>query len=101
MKPRTRRLLLGGLVTAAAAVGVSWLLTNERSPLDEYLLWNPGIRNFWGLLNFPSYLAGSIAAGNPHNVNEPVAWTAFFLQWLLIGIFITAIAGMFRRTTTR
>jgi len=100
MNPKTRNLLLGGFLAAISAAIISWLLTNELSPLNEYLLWHPQMRNFWGMLNFPSYLAGAMAAGNPHNVNEIVAWSVFFFQWMLIGILLTAIGGMFFRRKT-
>ncbi len=83
-------------MSISAAI-ISWLLTSESSQLSEYLLWHPQMRNFWGMLNFPSYLAGATAADNPHNANEIVAWTVFFLQWMLIGILLTAIGRMFFR----
>ena len=95
MSPKIRNLLLGGFLMSISASIISWLLTNELSPLSEYLLWHPQMRNFWGILNFPSYLAGAIMAGNLHNVNEVVAWTVFFLQWMLTGILLTAIGRVF------
>lgn len=98
MNLKIRNLLLGGFLVSISAAFVSWLLTNELSPLNEYLIWHPQMRNFWGILNFPSYLAGALAAGNPHNVNEIVAWTMFFLQWMLTGVFLTVIGRvLFRR----
>lgn len=94
MNSKIRNLFLGGFLVSLSAAIISWLLTNELSPLNEYLLWHPQMRNFWGMLNFPSYLAGAITTGNPHNINEIVAWTVFFLQWMLIGILLTAIGRM-------
>lgn len=91
MLPRIHNLFLGGLLTAILAAGFSWLLTSEKSPLAEYLLWHPQIRNSWGLINFPSYLAGAMIAGNPHNISEPVAWMVFFLQWMITGILLIVI----------
>jgi len=95
MNSKIRNLLLGGFLISISVALMSWLLTNELSPLNEYLLWHPQMRNFWGMLNSPSYLAGAMAAGNPHNLNEIVAWTVFFLQWMLTGILLTAIGGVF------
>jgi hypothetical protein len=95
MNYELRNLLLGGLLLAIMASIISWLLTNELSPLNEYLLWHPQLRNLWGLLNFPSYLVGAILTGNPHNVIGIIAWAIFFLQWMLIGILITAIGRIF------
>ena len=91
MKTKSLRLILGGVVSVIIASGVSWLLTSESSPLDAYLLQNPSLRNFWGMLNFPSYLIGSLIAGNPHSVNELVANIVFFVQWVLIGVLVAAI----------
>jgi len=88
---------LVGIIFSVLATIVSWLLTNESSPFSDYLLWNPRLRNYWGMLNFPSYLAGAMAAVNPHNVNEFVAWSVFLIQWMLFGIIVTVIGGAFWR----
>jgi len=98
---KMRYLLLGGFLLSVLATIVSWLLTNELSPLNEYLLWHTQMRNFWGMLNIPSYIIGALTAGNPHNVNIPAAYTAFFIQWMLIGIIITAILRLFMRPRPR
>ncbi len=87
-----RIIFSGGIFTVILATIISWLLTGESSPLNNYLLWNPGLRNFWGMLNFPSYLAGAMMEGNPHNVNLFIAWTVFLVQWFMVGIIIMIIA---------
>lgn len=98
MNAKISILFLGGIITCFLATGISWLLTNETSPLDDYLLWHPRLRNLWGMLNFPSYLAGALAKGNSHNIDELVAWAVFLIQWTLVGIIITAIySNSFRR----
>lgn len=93
-----RALLLGGFLTVILAASISWLL-DINSPLTsvEHPLWYSEMREQWARFNIPSYIIGALAAGNPHNVNEPVAYTAFFVQWMLIGIIITAILRLFLR----
>lgn len=97
MRGNLRSAFFAGLATAVIALVVSWLITNESSPLDNYLLYNPELRNIWYALNFPSYFAGAATNGYAHSVNESVAWLVFLLQWFAVGFFIVAIGGVGHR----
>jgi len=88
-----RNLFFGSFFVAVSAIIISWLLTGESSPFAEYFLQNPSLPNFWGLINFPSYIAGSLAGNNLHSVNELVVWAVFFIQWFLIGLFFILVCN--------
>jgi len=102
MNSKIRSLLLCGFLTAILAALLSWLLDINSPPSSvEYSLWYSQMREGWSRLNIPSYIIGAIASGSPHGMNEPVAYTAFFIQWMLIGIIITAILRLFIKLFTQ
>ena len=90
-----RLLFLCGIFAILLALSLSWLLTNDLSPLSDFLLWHPQMRNNWAMLNFPSYLAGTLAARNPHNTNNFVFWTFFLIQWFLTGVVLAMVSKAF------
>lgn len=79
-------MFFSGVTTVILASIASWLLSTEFSPFSNYLLHNPAVPNLWGTANVPSYLIGAFAAGNAHDINTTVAWIAFFVQWMLVGM---------------
>lgn len=87
-----RKALFGGFIGMLIALALSWLIDGETSPLSRYFLYSGGdIQNLWWSLNFPSYFVGALVAGNPHSVNESVAWSVFLIQWFAIGFVLTTI----------
>ncbi len=93
-----RFLFSGGFLTVILAALISWLFDINSPPSSvEHSLWYSQVREQWLMLNIPSYIIGAIASGNLHGMNEPVAYTVFFIQWMLVGITITAVLRLFLR----
>lgn len=76
---------------------LSWLLmTDTSSPLREYLLYHPALRNLWGDLNFP-VLAFMSITGLP-NV-DTVFYFLIFAQWfLIVWTVLVAVRWISKRT---
>ena len=79
--------------TGLVACFLTWLLmVDTSSPLQGYLLHNPGLRNVWGRLISP-VLGISLLLGLPPS--DFVAYPLVFLQWFLIAL----VAGKSIKTT--
>lgn len=88
---KLKRCILVGIVCAAAAIVISWLLTSEGSPLYEYLLQHTAAKNLWNLLNVIPYIVSGVVADNPHTPSESIFWTLLIFQWFILGFFTAYI----------
>jgi len=95
MRMLINRTVGAGLVLGLLACLLSWLLmTDTSSPLQEYLLHNPALRNVWGNATFP-VLAAMIVLGLPES--DYVLFPLVFLQWFVIGCSVAFVAKRIRR----
>ncbi len=100
MKSDTKNNFIFGLLSGAIATFVSWIIVSENSPLAEYFLWNPSVRNQWGILNFPIYLI--IIFLNPTSYLEPiVTFLLMLIQWTIIGYFLKWFFGILMKIVKR
>lgn len=88
---KLKRCILIGVVCAAAAIVISWLLTSESSPLYEYFIHHTTVKNLWNLLNVVPYIVSGIVAGNPHAPSESIFWTLLIIQWFTLGFLVAYI----------
>jgi hypothetical protein len=91
------RLLLVGVVVVAAQV-VSWFVFSSRSPLDDYFLWNPAIRNGWALLNLPGSYVGILVSGNLHQPSPLGEMFGRGLQWAGLASVVSLVLPTRRST---
>jgi hypothetical protein len=90
-----KRILVVGASLGLAACFLTWLLgTGTSSPLQQYLLFNPWLRNFWGSLNFP-VLAVAMILRLPDT--SLIGYLLVFLQWFVLGSFGSLILGILLR----
>ena len=77
------------VVVGLLACFLTWLLmTDTSSPMREYLLQNPTLRNFWGLMIFPVMVVSALLDLPPSDI---VMYPLVFAQWFGIS-YIIAIA---------
>ena len=94
MSPKLKFHLRFSVNVLIFACALGWFIAGESSPLYEYFLWHVGIKNFWGMLNFPSFLASVLIGG--HSGNDFVFYAAFAFQWFIIGLALSSIVLAFR-----
>ena len=83
IKPR----LVFSALLALGAILITWLLQGESSPLADYFLWHPGLRNFWAILNAVPYIVAAILTDE-----SIVLFTILqFIQWFIIGFVLWSL----------
>ena len=83
VKPR----LVFSVLLALGAILMTWLLQGESSPLADYFLWHPGLRNFWAILNVVPYIIAEILTDE-----SIVLFTILqFIQWFIIGFVLWSL----------
>ena len=86
-----KRTLVVAALVGLGACFLTWLLmVDTSSPLQGYLLHNPGLRNLWGRLILP-VLAISLFLGLPSS--DFVGYPLVFLQWFLITLGVGWVAN--------
>ena len=84
MSIRKTRVIVG-IAFALAALIITWLLTEETSPLYNYFLFHVGLKNIWAFLNFIPFMAVLILTRGNFLPELLVSELAISLQWFLIG----------------
>ena len=93
MSRKTKFHLTFTLITLALASVISWLITFETSPLYAYFEDDSILINLWrGLHLFPALVSG-------FGIKSSVFVTAFIIQWLVIGLVLSAVVWRFRQGT--
>ena len=86
------RLMSGiGFAVGIIACAVTWLVMSEASPMNDYFLHNPSMRNFVGMLNFPVFIVATLFR-LPDSINVAIFLT--FLQWFVLGFLASIILGL-------
>lgn len=91
MSPKTRFRLTFTLITLALASVIGWLIAVEASPLSEYFDNDSLLLNFWRGL----HLLPALASG--FGIKNSVFVTTFIIQWLVIGLVLSAVVWRFRK----
>ena len=88
-----KRALIMAFVWGLVALGVTLLLKSENLPFDSYLYRSPILTAVYGLLNLPMLLVLFVT-----NIDyRPFALSLIFIQWSMIGFFVTWIFRRRRR----
>lgn len=89
MSLRWRRITLSAIVGLCGCV-ITWVVTSENSPLADYFLYHPTIRNIWMPLNALTYVIEMLI--RPEILPEAfVAYGSIALQWMLVGYGISRV----------
>jgi hypothetical protein len=84
MAVHLKQMVSVGMMLGAAACVVTWFLTSENSPFYDHLLINPTVRNHWGVVNFPAFIAAMLFRLPD---SDAVGFSIIFIQWFIIGSF--------------
>ena len=79
-----------GVVTGFLAVGLSWLMWSEGSPLVRFFF-DSAAANWWANLNLVPGLVSMIASGNIHGENEAVFYLCAFAQWFVFSVIVASL----------
>jgi hypothetical protein len=72
---------------ALIAMGLTWLVLGETSPLREYFTYHVAVPNFVGkLLPLPYF--GLMILRPPYAIQDLVGYGLEFIQWLVIGYVV-------------
>ena len=75
---------------ALVAMGITWLVLAETSPLGEYFSYHVAVPNFVGkLLPLPYF--GLMIVRPPYAIQEFVGLGLEFVQWLFVGYCIAIL----------
>ena len=85
----SRRLKLHAVFTllvVAVALGTTWLLLADSSPLADF---HGVLREFWVVtVLFPFFLSALISK-NPHSPSQTIYILALIIQWSIFGFFLS------------
>ena len=91
MAVNLRLMSVVGFAVGTIACGVTWLVMSQASPINDYFLQNPSLRNFVGMLNFPVFIVAALFRV-PDSVNVAIVLT--FLQWFVLGFLGSIVLGI-------
>ena len=82
---------LCGLVAVLLFGGCQWLCTSEASPMHDYLLWHPGIRNFFLRVNWGPLILSMVLSGDVHQPSAVGFFAAAAVQWFTVGFLLSLV----------
>ena len=85
------------MFASSVAIGflvVWWVVEAESSPFHDYFLYHVQLGNILARLSLPAVFVGICVSGNVHAPSEVGTIIAMFVQWFLIGWFVSIPALM-------